>query len=193
MGMKSLLPQAGRDQSSAKPRRRARLLVLGIGNILMSDDGIGVHAVRELRKEPHAGVFITEIGTAIFEAVPLLAWADRVLVVDALHAGGPPGTIYWAPFANILKSRGHLSLHELDLSAMLAFLPKDCTRPEIHVLGIEPASLDMGLVLSPLVSTKLPLIVSSVNDRLREWRKDASIRKRIADETVDNLLPSASP
>jgi hydrogenase maturation protease len=160
------------------------LLVLGIGNLLLSDDGVGVHAVRELRKQPRAGVLVTEVGTAILDTVSLLAWADRVLVIDALHAKGASGTIYWAPFANILQSPGRLSLHELDLSAALALMPRDLNPPEIYVLGVEPGSLDVGLELSPPVLAALPQVVAMTNSTLRSWRSEVATGKSIASADV---------
>lgn len=169
---------------NSKPNYRsgARILVLGIGNILMGDDGIGVYATRELRKCPHAGVLVTEIGNAILEAVPLLSWADRVLVIDALQANGSPGTIYFAPFERIASQQGQNSLHELDLETALNFLPIGCARPEVFVLGVEPASLDWGLNLSPQVRFVLPQVVTSANEQLRQWRRAVRIGRQLHDE-----------
>ena len=165
------------NRTVASPRRRRlRLLVLGVGSILMTDDGVGVHAVNELRKKPRAGVFITEVGTALLDAVHLLCWADRVIVIDALHAQRAPGTIYWASFSEILHTQGTLSLHELDLSAALAFMPTDTPRPEMFVLGVQPACLDMGLDLSPAVAAAIPEVSLIVNQKLTEWRKERLVR-----------------
>ena len=150
----------------------------------MSDDGIGVHAVRELKRRARAGVLVTEIGTSMFDAVPLLAWADRVIVIDALQAGGPPGAIYWAPIMSIRSSCNQTSLHELDLTAMLRFLPQHCQLPEIHVLGVEPASLELGLSLSPQLMSTLPRIGEFVNDKLKQWREELSIRNHRAKRGV---------
>lgn len=148
-----------------------RLLVLGVGNILMSDDGVGVHAVQALRRKPRAGVLILEVGTAILQAVSYLSWADRVIVIDALHAGSTPGSIYWTEFSNILRQPGSLSLHELDLSAALHFMPQSCRGPEIFVLGVQPGCLDMGLELSPQVAAAIPEVVSILDRKLTQWRK----------------------
>ncbi len=157
---------------SALQRRRLRLLVLGVGSILMSDDGAGVRVVNELRKKPRAGVLVTEVGTALLDAVNLLCWADRVIVIDALHAQGIPGTIYWANFSEILHAKGSLSLHELDLNAALEFMPRGASRPEIFVLGIQPACLDMGLELSPTVAAAIPEVMLIIEQKLAEWRKE---------------------
>jgi hydrogenase maturation protease len=155
--------------------RRARLLVLGIGNILMTDDGVGVYAVQELRRRPPAGALITEVGIAMLDAVSLLMWADRVLVIDALRAGGPPGSIYQAEAGDLLREPMRLSLHELDLMGALELLPPGQRHPELSVLGVEPESLEPGLGLSPRVAAALPSVVQIVDETLARWRRrDAS-------------------
>jgi hydrogenase maturation protease len=173
-------PRSSDDKTQRRPG--ARILVLGIGNILRGDDGIGVHIARELRKYPRAGVLITEIGNAILEAVPLLAWADRVLVIDALMAQGPPGSIYFAPFERIVSQQGRDSLHELDIGTAMSFLPGGFLRPEVFVLGVEPACLDWSLNLSPEVLLALPHVVRSANEQLRQWRWAVGFRRGVHDE-----------
>jgi len=152
--------------------RKLRLLVLGIGNILMADDGAGVHAVNALRRKPRAGVLIVEVGNALLAAVPLLCWADRVLVIDALHGQEPPGTLYFAKYSQILQEPGSLSLHELDLSAALAFMPSDARKPEVFVLGVQPRVLEVGLELSHEVAAAIPKIERFASDKLVEWRRE---------------------
>lgn len=181
------LVQAHTDQSLHraydKGRRRpgARLLVLGIGNMLMGDDGVGVHVVRELRKYPRAGVLVTEIGNAILEAVPLLTWADRVLVIDSLLAQGPPGTIYFAPFECMTSQQRQHSLHELDIGTALSFLPDGCSRPDVFVLGVQPANLDWSLDLSPDVLRAVPHAVAHANEQLRQWRRSVRLCREVHD------------
>ena len=161
--------------------RRARLLVLGIGNVLMSDDGVGVHAVRELRRRPRAGVLVTEVGTAILDAVSLLAWADRVLVIDAFRVGGAPGSIYRAEPADLWCDRARLALHELDLLGALELLPRGRPRPELAVLGVEPERLELGLELSPPVAAALPEVVRMAHETVTRWRhRDAGSQPCLA-------------
>jgi len=179
----SVVVQANIDKSlhsaddKSRHRAGARILVLGIGNTLRGDDGVGVYVVRELRKYPRAGVLIAEIGNAILEAVPLLTWADRVLVIDALMAHGPPGTIYFAPFECIASQQGRNSLHELDVGTALSFLPVGRLRPDVSVLGVEPASLDWSLKLSPEVLHVLPHVVTSAQEQLQQWRMAVRFRR----------------
>jgi len=171
-----------RREDKRGPRSGARILALGIGNMLMGDDGVGVHVAHELHKYPRAGILIAEIGNAILEAVPLLTWADRVLVIDALMAQGPPGTIYFAPFEHIASQPRQHSLHELDIGTALSFLPVGCLRPEVFVLGVEPANLDWSLKLSPEVLLALPHVVRCANEHLQQWRMAVRYRRELRDE-----------
>jgi hydrogenase maturation protease len=149
--------------------RRARPLILGIGNVLMSDDGVGVYAVQELRRRPQAGALITEVGIAMLDAVSLLARADKVLVIDALRAGGAPGSIYLAEAVDLRHERPRLGLHELDLMGALELLPPGRRRPEISMLGVEPERLEPGLGLSPRVAAALPSVVQIASETVARW------------------------
>jgi len=138
------------------------LLIAGLGNSLLMDDGIGVHAVRELRRDPPPGATVVEVGTAVLDALHLIEGAGVVLALDAVEAGGAPGTIYEVrPGAGTADNAQSTSLHELDLRGVLAMLPED-RRPNLIVLGMEPERIDYGLELSPAVRDVLPEFVETV-------------------------------
>ena len=133
------------------------MLILGIGNCLMADDGIGVHAARRLAAAPPPGSTVTDVGTDFLSAVPFLEQHSRVLVIDAMDAGEPPGTMYRCRADAIETPKGR-SLHELGLLAMLEFVAAD-RRPEIHFLGVQPARIEYSLELSPRLAEVLPAVV----------------------------------
>ncbi len=136
-------------------RRKPRLLIAGLGNLLLRDDGVGIHAVRELQQAPPPGVLVAEVGTAVLAGLHLFAWADRVLALDAMAAGGPPGSLYACRDRDVADNGIQASLHELGLLAALHFLPKE-KRPEVYVLAVEPQAIEYGLELSPPVQQALP-------------------------------------
>lgn len=140
------------------------LLIAGLGNCLLMDDGVGVHAARELLREPIPSATVVEVGTAVLDALSLLQAAKTVLALDAIQAGGPPGTIYELTSAASRKPERNTSLHELDLLAALRLLPPGC-RPHLIVLGVEPERIDYGLDLSPVVRAVLPEFVATVRAR----------------------------
>jgi len=150
-----------------------RILIAGVGNELLSDDGVGIHAIRELRKDPIPGVSLVEIGTAILHGLHFLESVDRVLVIDAARGGRPPGSIYlFAADDGVNGSPVH-SIHALGLREAAAFLLAGKT-PAITVLGVEPESLGYRMTLSESVQAVLPRVVALARATVSAWRQKAS-------------------
>ncbi len=148
-------------------RTKPRILVVGLGNLLLRDDGVGVHVVRELKGRVPRSVLAVEVGTAVMDALHLLEDADKVLAVDAMEAGGMPGTIYALHSSDVEDRPTQASLHELNLISALHFLRR---RPEILILGVEPEVIEFGLELSPSVKTAVPRVVEEVYRTVAAWR-----------------------
>lgn len=151
-----------------------------MGNVLLSDDGIGVHAVRLLQRQRLPGVTVAEIGTAVLHGLSLVEAASRVLIIDAARGGRPPGTIY--QFEAAEGSKHHQSapgaagpmhsLHSLSLLEAFQVLGPRRPLPPVTVIGVEPASLDYGLSLSPVVAAALPQVVALARQTVRRWRSE---------------------
>ncbi len=139
-----------------------KVLVLGIGNLLLCDEGVGVHAVRALAQEHlPPDVVALEVGTAFLEALPEIEKADRIVLVDAMQGGGTPGTIYRVPFEDCARPAVIASMHGFDLSRV--FLLAGRTSPaEVVVIGVEPARIDWGVDLTPEIRDVLPEVVRAV-------------------------------
>lgn len=152
-----------------------RILVVGLGNLLCRDDGVGVHACRELsaRVEAWSSVCCVEVGTAFGYALELFAGADKLLVLDAMHGGGAPGTIYGAELSDLAPRPPALGLHELGLVETLRLLgltsPPGRSQPEVAILGVEPSSLALGLDLSPEVRAAVPVLLDRAGALLMRW------------------------
>lgn len=153
----------------ADRRKPLRILVAGLGNLLLQDDGVGVHAVRELARHRRSGVVVAEVGTALFDALHLLEWADKVLAIDAMQAGNPPGTIYLLA-GDSVEQRGSLtSLHELGLHSAFTLIRR-VRNPETMIIGIEPEIIDYGLQLTPSVQAGLPAVVQQAREVVNRWK-----------------------
>ena len=137
--------------------------------MLLQDDGVGVHAVRELRKEPPPGVLAAEIGTAVLQGLHLYEWADRILVLDAMQAGGTAGMVYACSATDVADPGIQASLHELSLLAALRFINVN-KRPEVHILGMEPQVIDFGLELTPPIQNALPHFIELTRETVESWR-----------------------
>ena len=157
------------SKSKGPKPRQPRILIAGLGNYLLRDDGIGVHAVRALQQTPPPGAVLADIGTAVLDALHLLEWADKILAIDAMQAGGPPGTLYAFGVDAVEGPGMQTSLHELNFLAALDFLPRR-TKPEILMVGMEPETIDYGLDLSSAVAAALPELTREVRKIVSGWR-----------------------
>ncbi len=134
-------------------QERARAAIVGLGNVLLMDDGVGVHAIRMLSGQAPEGIVLAEVGTALLDALELFESVDVVVAIDAVAAGGSPGSIYCFD-VNDAEVPKHVSLHELGIAAALRLLPTK-SRPRVLILGVEPAVIDYGMQLSPAVGAVL--------------------------------------
>ena len=142
-------------------------LVLGLGNLLLGDEGVGVHAARALQDECCEDVEIQDVGTAILDALPALERADRVIVMDAMKGHGDPGTIYRTPMDQCTGNSCIASLHGFDLRSVLTLAGCE-TSPEVLVLGVEPAVVEWSMALSPPVKNALPVLLEAVREELSQ-------------------------
>ncbi len=133
-----------RCQAEAHPAP-PRVVVLGVGNLLRRDEGVGVRVVRQLsaRYELPPEVTVVDAGTASLRALPLLEGAERVVVVDAVDVGMPPGTVVrLAPEAVPPATMPVLSLHEAGpLEALAVLSSLSGRRVPAVVIGIQPGDL----------------------------------------------------
>lgn len=148
-----------------------RIVVLGIGNILMTDEGIGPHTVEALQARyvlPRS-VEVIDGGTAGMELIRYVSNADHLIVVDAVRVNQPPASIVrMTGDAVPAFFRTKLSPHQVGLSDLLATLAILGESPgTVTLIGVQPESFDMSLELSPLVAAKLDEVVEMVADELR--------------------------
>ncbi|MDA8123716.1 MAG: hydrogenase maturation protease [Deltaproteobacteria bacterium] len=148
------------------------MLILGLGNLLLADEGVGVHAVQQMMAEKRfAGdVVALDIGTAVLDALPALETAERVVIIDAMKADGPPGSVYRIPYDDCLRPSTIGSMHGFDLSRVLAMTGRR-DRPEITVIGVEPARIDWSMDLSEAVAAALPVVLQAVEEEITGHRK----------------------
>jgi hydrogenase maturation protease len=143
-------------------------LILGIGNCLLSDDGVGVHAARLLQAEPPPETVVLAAETDFLSTLPFLERCTKGLVIDAMDAGQPPGTLYHCRNEDLAAAGRRHSLHELGLLEALEFLDQS-HRPEVHILGVQPARIELALDLSPAVAAALPEVVCAARQIIAEF------------------------
>ena len=151
------------------------IVIAGVGNLLMRDDGVGIHAVRALESNPPPGVRVLDVGTAILHALPLLEYAERVLVIDAVRADGAPGSVCVFD-ASDAELRGRASsVHSWGLLDALKMMGRG-PGPEICILGVEPAEVGYGMELSPIVQAVLKDVTNTARRIVAGWQMETARR-----------------
>lgn len=144
------------------------ILILGLGNYLLRDEGVGVHAIRAVAGNRPEGVLAVEVGTAVLRAEDLLRSAQLVIAFDAVQAGGPPGSLYAANAMGMTSGGLRGSLHEYGLLEALMMMPGN--PPETLILGVEPEVIDCGCELSAPVQAAIPRMVDLALAAVGFWR-----------------------
>ena len=150
-----------------------RISVLGLGNILLTDEGVGVHAVNAIKEKYTFSPEIELIdgGTMGLDLLPIFQTQDKILIIDAVDFRKEPGhvgTLEGSKIPSVLNSK--LSVHHIGLSDLL-FAAKltRTTPPEIFLVGIQPKSFDVSLEMTDEIRTRLDDIIELALQKLREW------------------------
>ena len=148
-----------------------RVLVLGIGNVLMGDDSIGVRVVEEIERRFRLPEWIELLdgGTSGIELLSYVRDRDCLIIIDAIKSGFPPGTVVRVEGSDIpAKFMTRISPHQLGLSDMLAAASLTGDLPGNMVLfGIEPKRVALGFELSEEVRANFDKLVETVLAELR--------------------------
>jgi len=145
------------------------ILVLGVGNVLMADDGIGVHVIRRLAAE-HVpdGVRMVDGGTLGLDLLPMVADARALIVVDAVDMQEAPGTVRVLRGAELHSALGgHISPHQVGLGDLLAVGRLTGGLPDqLALVGIQPGVVEVGLELTAACAGAIPHAVAAVRTEL---------------------------
>ena len=162
-------------------------LIIGLGNPLRGDDGVGVRAAQALAEQKlPPGVEVLDGGTQGLGIVNLLEGRQRVIFVDAADMGAAPGEFrrFTLDEAQLLGNDRHLSLHNANLrDALLLAQALDMLPAEVIIFGVQPASLEWKTSLSPAVEAALPKLLEAVSFQLSavSFQQSAVSKKLIAD------------
>jgi hydrogenase maturation protease len=147
------------------------LLILGLGNLICADDGLGVAAVHRLLElyEPGPGVRVLDGGTLGLSLLPYLEDAERVILVDAIADESPPGSFVRLAGEEVAPAMAaRLSVHQVGVSDLLdgarwrERLPR-----KLVLLGIVPESLELSTERTPGVEQRIPELVEQIVEEVR--------------------------
>jgi hydrogenase maturation protease len=151
-----------------------KMTILGIGNTLFTDEGVGIHLLPILEEEFKHDEDI-EIIEGLTDGMKLLGPvedAENLIIIDAINAGKDPGTIISLQGDEIPAYFGvKMSIHQMGFQeVLLAAKMRERYPKRIAMFGMQPASLELGIELTTKVSEKLPELAAAVINQVNDWR-----------------------
>lgn len=156
-------------------------LVLGLGNLVHADDGVGVHAIERLQRDPRVphNVVLLDGGTQGLGLLHHISGVRRLLVIDAIDVGEPSGTLLRFEGKALEGLPGKASVHQLGFADLMVALQLLGDSPgEVVVFGVQPESTGWSAELTQRVASAIPLLVDSVIDQLKFWNRNESVTGR---------------
>jgi len=151
-----------------------KIVVLGVGNLLLRDEGVGVHLVHLLKatNRQYSNVELIDAGTSM-NIPAIIDKADKLIILDAVNGGKEPGTIYHFNLEEIdHRWNIPLSFHQLGVLDSLRILELLGKKPKnIMVIGIEPKLIEWGTELTPEIQAKLPQVLKLIEEEINETAK----------------------
>ena len=146
---------------------------MGIGNLIMSDDGAGVKVIQHLAENYRFPPEVTVLdgGTLGLDLLPRLEGIDRLLIVDAVETGNAPGSLIRLSGEEIpIVMETKLSPHQMGLKDLIAIsVLQGVKPPEMVLLGVQPETIELGLDLSPAVEEQFDELINKVIQELKNW------------------------
>ncbi|HEY8910593.1 MAG TPA: HyaD/HybD family hydrogenase maturation endopeptidase [Desulfosporosinus sp.] len=144
-------------------------VIIGIGNILLQDDGVGVHVITQLENETlPSTVELVDGGTSTLDTLGYFLDYNKVIVVDCLRAGLEPGTIYKIKPEDIKTyQKENLSIHDVQILDVVKMANMLGQYPEVVIFGVEPQSIAVNLTMTDLMTSKIPELIAHIKKELR--------------------------
>ena len=144
-------------------------VIIGIGNILLQDDGVGVHVIKQLKSEKSLSTIkLVDGGTSTLDMLGYFLDYKKVIVVDCLSAGLKPGTIYKIKPEDIKSyKKENLSIHDVQILDVVEMANMMGKYPEVVIFGIEPEKIAVDLEMTRTMISKIPEIVCNIKKELQ--------------------------
>lgn len=160
--------------------KEKQITIMGVGNILFTDEGVGVRVLETLNEQYDFPPNVTRVdgGVLGMNLLGTISEADYLIVIDAVRNGQAPGTLYRLEGEEIpQRVLAKNSLHQVDLLEALTFCQTLDKQPRTVIIGIEPEDIKtVGLDMTPVVANKIPAMVKLVILELDRLGADASRR-----------------
>lgn len=172
-------------------RKETGTVLLALGNPIRSDDGVGLAALRRLEEDPRVAGYVrlVEGGTKGLELVSYVCGASHLLVLDAVDVDAQAGTVVCLQGEELRSLPGNGNVHELALADILNALRMLGQEPQdVVLLGIKPATTELGTSLSKCVESAVPVLVDAAIAQLSWWESRGSCGRDGAQESVENVI-----
>ena len=147
-----------------------KILIAGIGNLLLTDEGVGVHIIQELsRMKLPENVELVDIGTASFDLLTFMEGKDKVIIIDALLSDDEPGILYRLSPNDLVSGKRKLltSLHQFGIPQVLNLIKQKDQKTEVIIFGIVPKDYQTySTELTPELKKALPKIIQQIIENL---------------------------
>ncbi len=157
-----------RGGATAPPRK---VLILGVGNILLSDDGFGVHLINSLADTPFPpNVQVLEAGTVSHQLIPLFRELDHLIIIDVVEAGDTPGSLFrFSPEDLQFTKEQMVSLHQISLIDVLTMAELTGGKPKTVIIGVQPKDVSTwSLELTEPVKAVIPKVKELIFEELKK-------------------------
>ena len=157
-----------RGDAQASPQS---ILILGVGNLLLGDDGFGVHVINALKDIPFPpNVHLLEAGTVSHRLIPLFREIEHLIVIDVVEAGDIPGSIFrFSPDDMQFPTEQKASLHQISLIDVLRMAELTGGKPKTVILAVQPKDVSSwSLELSDELEAIIPKVKELVVEELKK-------------------------
>jgi hydrogenase maturation protease len=147
-------------------------VILGLGNLVHTDDGVGVHAIEKLQIDTRVpgSIRLIDGGTLGLALLAHLSGVERLLVIDAVDAGEPPGTVMRFEGDALRGLPGKASIHQLGFADLMVAMELLGERPEeVVLLGVQPESTEWGAELTDTVSAVMSKMLDLAVAQVDAW------------------------
>jgi len=146
-----------------------KVVIIGVGNLLMKDEGIGIHAIQALEEMGlPPDIKIVDGGTSP-DLISYTRAGDKMIIIDCAKAGGEPGSVYRFKPEDLAAEKQELaSAHQMGVVENLNLMSFTGNKPkDVVIIGVEPAEIDWGMELSPLLRQRLPKVIEVVMKEIK--------------------------
>lgn len=144
------------------------VVVIGIGNILQRDDGVGIHVVKQLENEGlPPTIELIDGGTSTLSMLSYFMDYKKVIVIDSLKGGLEPGTVYKIRPEDITNyKKENLSIHDVQILDVVKMANMMGSFPEVVIYGIEPKEICFDLEMTDIMKSRIPEVIQHVKNEL---------------------------